>query len=111
MNWPVTGVPKPLVDDFPLAFSHPLAQEQLRFVAKFYPGQCEAVPLVKRLGVDALQVSQSLSPLNLWYGSRCRPALPGSTRKIVQGLRGTHPGSPNAVLGAQLADRVTSTWR
>lgn len=97
-----------IVDAFPYPFDRPMAQELVRVMAGLYRTEREALGATQPFGIDPLDVTPNLAPLNLWWELLTKLAIKGTVRKAVSAARDQFPNNPRAsFLNALLADRAT----
>lgn len=98
----------PILDQYPLRFDRPEAQELLRVMAGLYRTEREAALFAASLGIDPLVLPPNLSAIHLWYELLQRFATEGALRSAVAAARAQFPKNPRAsflesLLGSQPA--------
>ncbi|MER2266120.1 trypsin-like peptidase domain-containing protein [Methylobacterium oxalidis] len=94
-----------IVDAFPYPFDKPMAQELVRVMAGLYRTEREAFAATQPFGIDPLDVTPNLAPLNLWWELLRKLAIMGTVRQAVAAARDQFPNNPRAsFLSALLAD-------
>jgi hypothetical protein len=97
---------KPIVDAFPFPFGKPAAQELVRVMAALYRSQREAVIATEPFGIDELDLTPNLAPINLWWEILTKLAVQGTVRKTVEATLKQFPNNPRALfLAALLKDQ------
>jgi S1-C subfamily serine protease len=96
-----------ILDEFPYPFGQPMAQELMRMMAGLYRTQREAELLTEPLGVDPLEITPDLSPVELWHDLLLMLARNGKVRPAVEAARKRAEGNSRApFLDALLADKT-----